>query len=206
MSVAWPWRHSTMNISSAALLSFPNHVWFQPVLLDVGKTTYPRTSWRLVNHDAGIGQWMPHPYCSRCQEQAAHACCLANAPGRDWIKNVLHGVVNGQASCHHTSCTGREWMNWWFILGLFYQNLKENERVKALFTTSTRYKVHNTILQLWSPRWWPLPGLLMYMWMGLLLLSDCRKSSWAITRLATESSIWTDKWEKKTTNKIEVYS
>lgn len=34
-----------------------------------------------------------------------------------------------------------------------------------------------------------LPGLLMYMWMGLLLLSDCRKSSWAITRLATESSI-----------------
>lgn len=35
-----------------------------------------------------------------------------------------------------------------------------------------------------------LPGLLMYMWMGLLLLSDCRKSSWAMTRLATESSIW----------------
>lgn len=37
-----------------------------------------------------------------------------------------------------------------------------------------------------------LPGLLMYMWMGLLLLSDCRKSSWAITRLATESSIWAE--------------
>ena len=34
------------------------------------------------------------------------------------------------------------------------------------------------------------PGLLMYMWMGFLLLSDCRKSSCAITRLARLSSIW----------------
>jgi hypothetical protein len=33
------------------------------------------------------------------------------------------------------------------------------------------------------------PGLLMYMWMGFLLLSDCRNSSCAITRLATPSSI-----------------
>jgi len=33
------------------------------------------------------------------------------------------------------------------------------------------------------------PGLLMYMWIGLLLLSDWRKSSWAITREATVSSI-----------------
>lgn len=42
-----------------------------------------------------------------------------------------------------------------------------------------------------------LPGLLMYMWMGLLLLSDCRKSSWAITRLATESSIWAEENEQQ---------
>lgn len=33
------------------------------------------------------------------------------------------------------------------------------------------------------------PGLLMYMWMGFLLLSDCKNSSCAITRLATLSSI-----------------
>lgn len=33
------------------------------------------------------------------------------------------------------------------------------------------------------------PGLLMYMWMGFLLLSDCRNSSWAITKLARLSSI-----------------
>lgn len=42
-----------------------------------------------------------------------------------------------------------------------------------------------------------LPGLLMYMWMGLLLLSDCKKSSWAITRLATESSIWAEENEQQ---------
>lgn len=33
------------------------------------------------------------------------------------------------------------------------------------------------------------PGLLIYMWMGFLLLSDCRNSSCAMTRLATLSSI-----------------
>lgn len=38
------------------------------------------------------------------------------------------------------------------------------------------------------------PGLLMYMWMGFLLLSDCRNSSCAMTRLATPSSIC--KWRK----------
>lgn len=36
----------------------------------------------------------------------------------------------------------------------------------------------------------------MYMWMGLLLLSDCRNSSWAITRLATVSSICADEQMK----------
>lgn len=38
------------------------------------------------------------------------------------------------------------------------------------------------------------PGLLMYMWMGFLLLSDCRNSSCAITRLATLSSICKRGW------------
>jgi len=50
---------------------------------------------------------------------------------------------------------------------------------------SVRFNVDNTMTTSLPGS----PGLLMYMWMGLLLLSDCRKSSWAITRLATESSI-----------------
>lgn len=37
----------------------------------------------------------------------------------------------------------------------------------------------------------------MYMWMGFLLLSDCRKSSCAMTRLATPSSIWKEENNKQ---------
>lgn len=45
-----------------------------------------------------------------------------------------------------------------------------------------------------------LPGLLMYIWTGVLPFSDCRNSSWATTRLEVSSVIY----KNSTQNKCQV--
>lgn len=56
-----------------------------------------------MNHNASVGQGVPHARRSRSQEQAAHAGRLADTPGGDGIEDVLHSVINGQACCYHTA-------------------------------------------------------------------------------------------------------
>lgn len=174
-------KQCPLQAGNVCVLNF--QTWARPARLfsdqsskDPSGPPYPGAPWRLVNHDACVWQRMPHAWRSCCQEQAAHAGCLANTPGGDGIEDVLHGVVNGQACCHHTAWGWRrEFKNGVHWL-LFNHRLNCNN-------------VHCTISLSIFSLFHVLPGLLIYMWMGLLLLSDCRKSSCAITRLATESSI-----------------
>lgn len=60
-----------------------------------------------MDHDASVGQRVSHARRPRRQEQAAHAGGLSDTPGGDGIEDVLHGVVDGQACCHHAALRGK---------------------------------------------------------------------------------------------------
>ena len=64
---------------------------------------YPGPARRLVHHDPGVGQGVPHAGRACGQQQAAHAGGLAHAPRGDGVEDVLHGVVDGQAGRHHAA-------------------------------------------------------------------------------------------------------
>lgn len=46
--------------------------------------------------------WQTEPLAGRstAKKQRAHGCGLSKANRRDWIPNILHGIVDGEARSH----------------------------------------------------------------------------------------------------------
>jgi len=55
---------------------------------------------RLMHHYSSVWQRMSHAVSAGGQKETAHAASLADAPRGDGGQDVLHGVVDGEASCH----------------------------------------------------------------------------------------------------------
>jgi hypothetical protein len=67
--------------------------------LDISSLTL-RTSKRLVDHNARVGQRFPLARSSGTEEECTHGCRSAEANSGDIAGNVLHGIIDGHTRRH----------------------------------------------------------------------------------------------------------